>query len=71
MKASKEISAEVHVKVCCIQNGDCLFLLMGECKTTCALLSLGCLWRIFTRTLSIYVRGAAPSVLRSPRFASG
>ena len=34
MKASKEISAGVHAKVCCIQNRDCLFLLMGECKTT-------------------------------------
>ena len=33
-KASVEISVGAHAKVCCIQNGICLFLLMGECEKT-------------------------------------
>ena len=37
----------------------------GVVKRRCALLSLGCLKRIFMRTLSISVRGAVRSVLRT------
>ena len=34
MKTSAKISVGAHAKVCCIQNGICLFLLMGECEKT-------------------------------------
>ena len=34
MKTSAKISVGAHPKVCCIQNGICLFLLVGECEKT-------------------------------------
>ena len=34
MKALAEITVGAHAKVCCIKNGICLFLLMGECEKT-------------------------------------
>ena len=68
MKASAEISARAHAKVSLRLEWCCCVFFLADGRVVerrCDLLSLGCLKRIFMRTLSISVRGAVRSVLRT------